>query len=501
MDVSYSVSGLSKDFAGVPAVEDATFDVFTGSVHGVIGKNGAGKSVLMNMVAGLMSPSGGRLRIGEEDVDTKRWSSRLARHHGVALITQEPPSLPYLTVEDYLFLGDRSSIKLGVLNTKKMRHKVAEIDERLSLKVRPADRMVELPIEVQQLLAFGKAVYLDDARVVLLDEITASLSATRRDALLTALRELAPGRSFTLISHRISEVMTACDRVTVMRDGNSVETIDVPYASAQQLAAAIVGGVDTHAAAEAEKASPGQEVLRVSGFRADHAFEDVNLTIRQHEVLGLAGLDGSGRDELLEALAGLRRCDGRVRIAGCDVSLRSVRRAAKGGIAYLPKKREELATIHGMSVMDNLTLPVIARYTRFGLIREPLVRRVVRTAVGEMQVKTRSIGTDIDTLSGGNRQKVMIGRLRLMKPRVYLLNEPTRGVDIATKPELLRVVRQELTEHSAVVMTSESEEELVDTCDRILVFYKGRIVRELRRGEPDFTVNVIYRTGQGVDVS
>lgn len=499
MTVSYEVRSVSKRFAGVPAVGEASFVVEQGRVHGVIGKNGAGKSVLMNLIAGVFSASSGHLSIGSNDVDMKRWSPRLATDLGVALIPQEPPALPFMTVEDFLFMGDRTVASRGFLRRGAIRRKVAEIDERLSLRVLPGDPMATLPIEVQQRLSFGKAVYLEDAAVILLDEITASLSGPRREALLGQLRELSTGRSFTLISHRIGEIIAACDSVTVMRDGVSVQTVDIADTSSEELAASIVGDTDVHPHVTQGTRRGGSEVLRLRGVSSAPVLHDVDMTVHEHEVLGLSGVEGSGKDELLEVLAGLRRAEGAVSLRDRSVSYRSPRAAARGGMAYLPKKREELATIHGMSVLHNMVLPTARKLAGpLGFVREASLRRAGAPLAKQMQVKAPSLDADIDTLSGGNRQKVMLARLRLMTPSVFLLNEPTRGVDIATKPELLRVIREELTEGSAVVMTSESEEELVDTCDRVLVFVDGRVVRELKRDEADFTVGDIYRTGQEV---
>jgi ABC-type sugar transport system ATPase subunit len=503
MTVSYSVRGLQKEFSGRWAVEDATFDVPVGSIHGVIGKNGAGKSVLMNMVAGVLQPTGGELEIHGEDVlHEGKWSARAAQKHGVSLIPQEPPNLPWLTVEDYLFLGDRRNTRRGFLDISAMRRKVGEIDERLGLEVRPTDPMAGLPIEVQQLLAFGKAVFLEESSVILLDEITASLSGGRRERLLRDLKELSADRSFTLITHHINEVIAACQTVTVMRDGVSVDTLDVATSTPQALASKIVGEMGE---AHIDPGAPhrvGKEILRLDGVGSEPIFEDVNMTVHEHEVVGLAGVEGSGKDELLGALAGLRPATGDIVIEGTARSLDSPRASTRYGIAYLPKKREEFATIHNLSVLENLLLPVAGRYTgRGGLLSEDKMRAKATTVVEQMQVRPPNIDAIINTLSGGNRQKVMIGRLREMTPRIYLLNEPTRGVDISTKPELLRVVRHELTANSAVIMTSEAEEELVDTCDRILVFHHGRIVADLDRRDPRFNVGDVYRMSQGVEVA
>ncbi len=501
MAVSYAVNGLRKEFAGRPAVDNATFEVAEGSIHGVIGKNGAGKSVLMNLVSGVMESNSGELTIAGQQVNTQHgWTPTVARRLGVMLIPQDPPRLPYLTVEDYLFLGDRASSHYGILDRRTMRRKVGEINERLELRVGPGDMMSTLPVEVQQLLAFGKSVFLEDARVVLLDEITASLSGARRVGLLRLLRELVQGRSFTLITHHINEVISACDRVTVMRDGISVDTLDVRGVTPEVLAAKIVGEAGAVKIGNGA-IEPAEEVLRVTGLSSSLAFQDVSFSVRRHEVVGLAGVDGSGKDEVLEALGGLRRTSGRIELGGRTGRFDNPVAATRAGVALLPKNRERLATIHHLSVMDNLILPVAARFrNRFGFLSRPRMRRTAVETIDEMQVKTPGPDAVINSLSGGNRQKVMMGRLRLMNPKVYLLNEPTRGVDIATKPQLLSIIRRDLASRSAVIMTSESEDELVEACDRVLVFFKGRIVRELLRADPQFTVGEIYRTGQGVDV-
>ncbi len=504
MDVAYAVRGLRKEFGGRSGVADATLDVRWGSIHGIIGKNGAGKTVLMNMVSGVMEPSGGELVVdGQSVLGSSRWTPALARQHRIALIPQDPPRLPYLTVEDYLFLGDRAFSRHGLLNRSAMRRKVAEIDDRLGLHVSASDPLVALPVETQQLLAFGKAVFLDGARIILLDEITASLSGARRESLLQELRNLASDpqarRSFTVITHHINEVLAACDRVTVMRDGVSVDTLDVSGTTSQLLASKIVGDGGTTAVDSTEVRECGDEILRVTDLASAPAFAAVSMSVRRHEVVGIAGLEGSGKDELLDGLGGLRKTTGQLSIAGRPARIRNSMAAHRAGIAYLPKNRERLATIHTLSVLDNLLLPIAHQFSNwFGLLDEKRMRATAQETIERMEVQPPRADAVINSLSGGNRQKVMVGRLRLMRPSLYVLNEPTRGVDIATKPQLLNVVRHELAAHSAVIMTSESEDELVDICDRVLIFYKGRIVREFERSAADFEAGEIYRACQGV---
>ena len=496
MDYLVKTEGLRKQFGQVPAVERADIELRAGRVHGVIGKNGAGKSVLMNMISGVTSPSGGRLLVGASTIENDKWDPRAAQDAGIALIPQEPPRLPFLTVEDYLFLGDRSSYRLGTINGSYRSRKLREIDEALGLRVHRNDQMVSLPIEVQQMLAFGKAVYLEQARVILLDEITASLSKVRREALLRELRDLGNERAFVLISHRISEVMSTCDVVTVMRDGESVKTIETAETSEAGLAQEIVGSqvLDTESVHSERQA--GEELLAI------RSAEKSLFSVRRSEVVGLAGLDGSGKEEAIEAAAGLKRRNSmNAFLPGRGNALvRSSRHAAASGVAYLPKKREEFATVQGMTVLENMVLPVAGRHSRpRGLWMHSVLRPLVDPLIESLHVHPARPDAQITSLSGGNRQKVMIGRLRLMEPNVYVLSEPTRGVDIGTKPLILETIRGELAEKSGVLMTSEAEEELVDYCDRIVVFYQGEIVKEVHRGDPDFSVDGIYRLSQGVE--
>ena len=495
MNYLVRAQGLQKTFGQVTAVEHADIELRPGRVHGVIGKNGAGKSVLMNMISGVTYPTGGRLLLGDKAVDNPRWNPRLAQDAGIALIPQEPPRLPFLSVEDYLFLGIRDGFRWGVIDRPKRAKKVQQIDEALGLSVRRNDLMSSLPIEVQQMLAFGRAVFLENAQVILLDEITASLSTARREALLAELKQLSSERAFVLISHRINEIMSTCDVVTVMRDGESVKTLSVPDTTAEGLAKEIVGDQELDTASVHSERKPGEELLHIKDGHG-HTL----LTVSRGEVVGLAGLDGSGKDDVVEAAAGLKRQSAfSAHLINGDSRIRSSRHAAASGVAYLPKKREEFATIQGMTVLENMVLPVAGKKSKpRGLWVPAMLKTLVDPLIRSLRVHPARSSVQITSLSGGNRQKVMIGRLRLMEPDVYVLSEPTRGVDIGTKPLILETVRAELAERSGVLMTSEAEEELVDYCDRIVVFHGGQIVRDVRRGDSEFSIDGIYRLSQGV---
>jgi ABC-type branched-subunit amino acid transport system ATPase component len=287
--------------------------------------------------------------------------------------------------------------------------------------------------------------------------------------------------------------MSTCDVVTVMRDGESVKTLDVTKTSANALAREIVGDQQIETSSVFSKRVAGETLLSVSDSNS------IVLTVRRQEVVGLAGLDGSGKDDVIEVAAGVSSLSNLTASLTSGSRIRSSRQAAASGVAYLPKKREEFATIQGMSVLENMVLPIARTVSSpRGLWLNRQLRPLVNPLIDSLNVSPPQPSALITSLSGGNRQKVMIGRLRLMKPDVYLLAEPTRGVDIGTKPLILETIRGVLAAKAGVVMTSESEEELVDYCDRIVVFFRGRVVKVLARGDREFTVDEIYRLSQGV---
>jgi len=509
---SYRLENLTKLFPGVLAVDEASYEVREGEIHGIIGKNGAGKSVTVNMVSGILRPTSGSLWIGDQPVDIESYSPARAHELGVSLIPQEPLFALDLNVSDNIFLGHNVRRRLGFVNHKIMHERTAEIAERLSVRVSPRQRMKDVPLEDQQLLAFGKTLFVQKSRVILLDEITASLPRQRKDLLLQFLRQAVdetPGLSFTLISHHINEIIEFCDRVTVMRDGKAVATLNVADTNKQELAAYIVGdtaatangnGTHTYSLAAREASSV---VLEVEDLQNEGSLRDVSFKIAKGEVIGFAGLDGSGKDEVMEALAGLQKLTGgSVKLNGRAVQIRSPQDAFKHGLAYLPKKREEQAVIHNRSVQDNTLICIYPQLrTPLRLIDRARARNIARDKIEELNVKTPGLTVSIDNLSGGNRQKVVLNRVGLTMPVLFILNEPTRGVDLATKPEILKMVRNKLAVDSGVIISSESEEELVDSCDRIFVFYRGEICKILHRDDEDFTVAEVYKAIQGIGLS
>ena len=499
--IAFRTQGLTKRFSGMTAVDEIDLTINEGEVHGIIGRNGAGKTVLVSMMAGVLAPTSGTLVIGDFEGGAGSYSPGVAHSLGVTLIPQEPEIAPDMSVIDNLFLG--TPLRKGpLLDHREMRRVAQQALETVGVAISPQDRMSTCSLEEQQLLALAKALFILDANVIFLDEITASLSASRKDQILDLMRREAESnhRAFALISHRIGEVMTACDRVSVLRDGKRITTVNTSDTTSAELSSLIVGD-DVRRPTLEDSRTLGDPVLEVRNLGKTGQFSDVSFTLSRGEVLGLAGLDGSGKDEVMGALYGLVRPDsGTISVNGRIGMIKSPSAARRTGVAYVPKKREELAILHGMSVQDNILLPIYSAIrNRLGLINKRQAKELVEKRRNVLPFKAQSLRINIDFLSGGNRQRVVINRMALLHPDVFLLHEPTRGVDIASKPDIIATVRNDLSSGSGVILTSESEDELTDMCDRILVFFRGQCVREFVRNAWDFHTGAIYNSIQGVE--
>lgn len=509
--VSYQVEGLTKTFPGVVALKDVNMKVEEGEIYGIVGKNGAGKSVLMSVLAGLLPATDGEITIRGQLVDHRYYNVPRAHTLGVELIPQEPTFAPDMSVQDNMFLGSGYAGRLGFMQRARLSERIREVMDRLGIGARPELPMKYAAVEDQQLLAFGKALFLNRSRVILLDEITATLSRQRKAGFLQFLKEevgRSPELSFTLISHHIDEILEFCDRVTVMRDGSAIGPLKVSEISNAELADLITGGAAVSMAAHSMESTGTRStredrpnILTVRGLTSPDNFEDVSFELCGGEVLGVAGLaESSGKDALLPALVGLAQVtEGEIEVKRSLVRMTSPRHALKQSVAYLPKRREEDAIITERSVQDNLLASVYERLRNFlGILNGSECHRIAQENISEFGIKARSASVRIDTLSGGNRQKVMLARLMNTSPAVMLLDEPTRGVDLGAKVEIMGLIRESLAADRAAIVTSESEEELVELCDRILIVYRGRLVRTLLKGKDRFTAAEVYRLAQGV---
>jgi len=474
--------GISKRFPGVVALDDVAFEAAAGEVVALVGENGAGKSTLMKVLAGLHRPDAGEIRIDD----------RLASMHGpvdaarlgIAVIHQELEVIDNLDVAGNVFLG-REPTWAGPLRLVDRRRQYTDTQrhlERLGLNMSPRTRVSRLATAQQQLVAIARALSMN-ARILIMDEPTSSLTLSDTERLFRVLRDLrAGGTTIVYISHRLSEIETLADRVVVLRDGRNAGMLARDEIERTRMVQLMVGREIAAAGAHA-RVDEGDVCLRLEGFRtARYPSAVVSLSVRRGEVLGIAGLIGAGRTELAEALVGVgERVAGRVILDGRDLTIASPRDAIGHGICLIPEDRRHHGLITTLSVGDNIVLPALSRHARLGLIVRGREARAAQASVSQWQVKAASIETIVETLSGGNQQKVVLAKWLSLEPRVIVFDEPTRGIDVGAKAEIYRQMRLLADHGAAIVMISSDMEEILANSDRVAVMHEGRVTGVLDR--------------------
>ena len=486
---------ITKLYSGTVALDNVSFSVRWGEVHGLIGKNGAGKSTLVGVISGLVTPSS-----GEIVVDGHRFSSLspiAAKRHRISIITQEPQVVEEITVAENFFMPRYAGHEL--INWREMARRAARILEETGFPLDVAIRMRDLSISERQLLLVIKACYVEKADIIIMDEVSASLSQKDQPVLYRIMEQLIQqNKTVIFISHHTGELLQVCDRVTVLRDGHSVGTVDRADLDMKKLAALIVGSADYDEVLPEDRShmADGPELFALENFTSYGKFQNVTLSLRRGEVVGLAGLRGSGRTELFKSIVGIDPHDGgRLLLQGRERHYSSPAAACGDGVLYLPEEREAEGLVPIASIRENLTVSVLPKLGRFGVIRGKAERRWAEDLIKTLDIKAVSPDQQISQLSGGNKQKVLVGKIMAHAPLVCLLDEPTRGVDIEAKESILHTVNRELRASSCVLITSPGVEDLIKICDRILVLYQGRIIDRFDRAE--FSEEEIYRAMQG----
>lgn len=471
------ISSVSKRFGAVQAIADVSLEVHAGEIHALLGENGAGKSTLMNVASGSIAPDQGTVEIGGALLTAG--SPIAAQASGLAIVRQHPALMPDLTVAENMAVA-LPSLRLGDrADQQQMRRQL----DRARCQADLGDRVEDLSVAQRQLLELAKALALDPT-VLVLDEPTAPLGRDAANELLALVRELAAqGTAIVYISHRLPEVREIADRATVMRDGTVRATAGMDELTDDQILELIVGRSIDATFPDKRPPAPGAEpVLSLSGFTA-RGFADVDLQIAPGEIVGLAGIAGNGQADVLRALAGLERSSGVVRLNGRDVKLGSERRARAAGISYLPSDRHEEGLMMSLSVRENAAISSLSRFARGGVMRPAAERRAVAEQRDELRIRTDSLETPVSALSGGNQQKVVLARAMLSQPTLIIADEPTQGVDAGARMEIYRILREAAANGIPVLVVSSDSIELEGLCDRIVVFSRGQIVRELAGDE------------------
>jgi ribose transport system ATP-binding protein len=486
--VALSAEQISKSFAGVKALNNVDFDLRHGEVHALMGENGAGKSTLMKILAGVHTSYDGSVQV--EGRAMLFGGVRDAEEAGVAIIHQELNLVPELSVADNIFLG-REPLIAGVLIDRRRMVRAAErLLARLGVKIAPETRIAGLRVGEQQLVEIAKALSLN-ARILIMDEPTSALSSSECDTLFKIVRQLAKeGVAIIYTSHRIEEVLDLADRVTVLRDGRRVVTAPIGELSRGAIISAMVGR-DMAANERGATAQDGAVVLSVRDLTLDtlgphgwrRTLHGVNFELKRGEILGIGGLLGSGRTEILESIFGVAPGwrGGAIAIDGAGVEINSPADAYHLGVALVSEDRKERGLHLAASICDNIALPSIGAMSRFGLRTFASERALAAHMVKRLSVRCTGIGQAAAALSGGNQQKVVIGKWLATEPRILLLDEPTRGIDIGAKQEIYRLIFDFAAQGLGIIVVTSEMPELLLLSDRILVMCEGRQTGILRR--------------------
>jgi ABC-type sugar transport system ATPase subunit len=469
---------ISKRFGGVRAVVEASVTIAPGSVHGLVGENGAGKSTLAKVLAGVYQPDTGDLFVNGQPMTFH--SPRDALAAGIAAIAQEIALVPARTVEENVLLGLEPSI-VGVLRRREQHRRFVELNERTGLRLRAGAVVGELRTAERQKVEILRAI-ARDARLIVMDEPTAALTSDESEHLLEIVRELTHGgTSVLLISHDLDEVLSVSDVVTVMRNGQVVRTAPASEETKAKLVAGMVGRELT--LTFPPKQPPPVDapiVLEARGLTRRGVLDDVSLRIRVGEILGLAGLVGSGRTEVARALFGADLLDkGKVLVDGRSVRVRGPRQAARLGIAMLPEDRKEQGLVMIRPVRENVTLATLQDFAPAGVVLRYRERRRTRELIRDVDVRGASIDAPVVTLSGGNQQKALFAKWLVRRQRVLIADEPTRGVDVGAKHQIYELIVRLAAEGMAILLISSELEEVLGLAHRVLVMRRGRVVAEL----------------------
>ena len=482
---------IAKRFPGVVALDQVDFDVDRREIVALVGENGAGKSTLMKMLAGIHRPDAGGIRIDGTPVtiDGPVGAARL----GIAVIHQELEMIDTLDVAGNMFLGrePHRAGPLRLLDRRRLDEQATQCLSRIGVAIAPHAIVGRLPTARQQLVAVARALSID-ARILILDEPTASLGSDDAARLFGVLNELrARGTAIVYISHRLAEIEAIASRAVVLRDGRNAGTLSREDLRRDRLVHLMVGRTLESEYASRSSAAPvptwdrPTARLQIDRVRTSrYPGVEASLTVSGGEVLGIAGLIGAGRSELAEAVCGIApRLSGRVLLDGVPLAIETPRDAIRQGICLVPEDRRGRGIVAGMTVRENITLPNLAAFARLGLVNRRAEADGAREIATRLTVKTPSLEAPVDTLSGGNQQKVVLGRWLALRPRAIVFDEPTQGVDVGAKADIHRLIRRLADDGAVVVLISSDLEEVVAECDRVAVMHDGRVTGVLDRSQ------------------
>ncbi len=495
-----SMHGISKAFAGIPALTNASLEVAAGEVHALVGQNGAGKSTLIKILTGYVHRDSGDIAFGGKAFEAK--SPKDAQAKGISTIYQEINLVPYRSITENICLG-REKRRFGFLDWPSMHEEARRLMARFNIAVDVRKPLYNFNTATQQMVAIARAIGFD-AKLVIMDEPTSSLDEREVDVLFDVIRNLKKSAvSVIFVSHKLDELYAVCDRVTIMRDGRTVRTSDMAAISKIELVATMLGRevaqVSEHATAFGDRAAAkGEMLLEARNLKAGHKVQDVSFGVRRGEIVGLAGLLGAGRTETARLVFGADRLhSGSLRFDKTGFAPREPIDAIHKGIGFSSEDRKVEGIVPDMSVAENLTLALMPRLAKAGIIDEAQQRALVDKFIARLGIKCSGPDQRIRELSGGNQQKVLLARWLVMNPKLLILDEPTRGIDVGAKAEIQTIIKELAEQGLGVLMISSELEEVIEGSDRVFVLREGRDVAEIdRKGLTETAVMAAMATGE-----
>lgn len=477
------IKDIHKSYTGVKALSDVSIDFLRGEVHAIIGENGAGKSTLIKIISGAISPDSGIISINGKE--NKAMDPQYAKANGIEVIYQEFTLVPSLSAADNVFLGEKKPGSFIVDDKERIR-RTAEIFDQLNVKINPNKPVRELSPAFQQIVEIAKAVSRD-VKVLIMDEPTAPLTVSEVDMLFDIVRDLkSKGVTILYISHRLEELFEIADRVSIMRDGNYVDTKIISDTNRQELVS-LMAGRDLKESYPTRKNYIGEEILRVEDL-SGNGVENINFKLHKGEILGFAGLVGAGRSELMELIYGAaRRTDGKIFLSGREVKIKSPGDAIAKGIGLIPEDRKNSGAFLSKSIQWNTVINSIKKISKFGIVNTKKELEISEEYKKKFKIKAPSLLQNVGNLSGGNQQKVVIAKTMAAETQVIIFDEPTRGIDIQAKQEIYKLMNELANSGYAIMIVSSEMPELIGMSDRIIVIAEGKQMGMLTKEEFDQT--------------
>lgn len=477
-DVVLKAENITKNFPGTRALNDVSIELKKGEIHAVVGENGAGKSTLMSIISGALEADSGKIFIEGKEVHFE--NPKEAQQCGIGMVHQEFALCPDVSVSDNIFI-ERLPSAAGIVNRKELHKKTAEILGPFDTRIQPEQKVLDLSMAQQQIVEIAKAVSLK-SKVIIFDEPTSSLNENETVLLLKLIQTIADkGIGVFYISHKLTEIFQICDRITVLRDGNNITTTNAKETTVEGIISKMVGrNIGSFYPSKSTEVD-GEELLRVENFSRLYKFKNISFNLRKGEILGLCGLVGAGRTEIARAICGIDPYEsGTVFLEGEKIKIRNYSNALKVGVCYLSEDRRQDGLFLNMSISDNMIAPQVDKIASNGLLADRILTRITLEYKEKLNIKFTAPKQKLNNLSGGNQQKIMIAKLLALQPKVIILDEPTRGIDVGSKSEIHNILRDLCNQGIGIIVISSEMPEIVGICDRVIILNEGEVIGSVK---------------------